>query len=371
MRISFNNNLLVQVKELLESKVKENASLSTEEKEKIKDSIVILESIEKNSDEWLKACSYSYGLYHQDFLKKLSDLKNDRSFSDELFLYLICFLKEYIFSMQRDNLIYERQLIEILDKFEKDKYSINVVTGDFFPNYIKNKLLLDVLNNFLGGKDFKFFKNYQENVELAAAYEKEIRDKMEKFKSETTDKIKEFEIRISEKINIAATLEETLNEQKTAFNFVGLSKGFENLLNKRLISELSTFWFLIALGIIVIIAPVVYKISLSVDMKDWMSLLPIFGLDLIIIYFFRITLKHYHSIQAQIIQLELRQALCAFIQNYIEYAREMRDNDSRINDSLDKFENLIFSSIVSDSDKIPGTFDGLESLTSFISECRK
>ena len=245
--------------------------------------------------------------------------------------------------MQRDNLIYERQLIEILDKFEKDKYSINVVTGDFFPNYIKNKLLLDVLNNFLGGKDFKFFKNYQENVELAAAYEKEIRDKMEKFKSEITDKIKEFEIRISEKINIAATLEETLNEQKTAFNFVGLSKGFENLLNKRLISELSTFWFLIALGIIVIIAPVV----------------------------FRITLKHYHSIQAQIIQLELRQALCAFIQNYIEYAREMRDNDSRINDSLDKFENLIFSSIVSDSDKIPGTFDGLESLTSFISECRK
>lgn len=371
MRNLFNNNLLVQVKELLELKVKENASLSTEEKEKIKDSIVILESIEKNSDEWLKACSYSYGLYHQDFSKKLSDLKNDRSFSDELFLYLICFLKEYIFSMQRDNLTCERQLIGILNKFEKDKYSINVLTGDFFPNYIKNRFLLDVLNNFLGGKDFGFFKNYKENVELTAAYEKEIRDRIDKFKSETKDKIKGFEGRINDKIDIVTTLEEILDKQKIAFNFVGLSKGFENLLNKRIASKRVALLFLILLGIIVILSPIGYKTFLDIDLKDWTNLLSLFGFDLIFIYFFRVTLKSYHSIQTQMMQLELRQALCAFIQNYVEYAKEMRSNNSKINDSLDKFENLIFSSIVSDSDKIPGTFDGLESLTSFISECRK
>ena len=36
--------------------------------------------------------------------------------------------------------------------------------------------------------------------------------------------------------------------------------------------------------------------------------------------------------------------------------------------SLEKFESLIFSSILAHSDKIPGTFDGLESLTSLIKE---
>ena len=58
-------------------------------------------------------------------------------------------------------------------------------------------------------------------------------------------------------------------------------------------------------------------------------------------------------------QLELRKSLCQFIQNYAEYAKEIKENDGVV---LDKFENLIFSSIVASDDKIPTTFDGMEQI---------
>ena len=62
-------------------------------------------------------------------------------------------------------------------------------------------------------------------------------------------------------------------------------------------------------------------------------------------------------------QLELRQTLCQFIQSNVEYAQEIKNLDK---EALEKFENLIFSGIVLNSDKIPGTFDGVESLASLV-----
>ncbi|HDR1137280.1 TPA: hypothetical protein QB640_002020 [Pasteurella multocida] len=67
-------------------------------------------------------------------------------------------------------------------------------------------------------------------------------------------------------------------------------------------------------------------------------------------------------------QLELRQSLCQFIQNYADYAKEIKEKDSA---SLEKFENLIFSSILSSPDKVPSTFDGLDQLANIVKEMRK
>ena len=97
-------------------------------------------------------------------------------------------------------------------------------------------------------------------------------------------------------------------------------------------------------------------------------MLPIIGLEFVLIYFFRVVLTHYHSIQTQIMQLELRQSLCQFIQNYAEYAKKIKTDDK---DALEKFENLIFSSILSSPDKVPSTFDGMEGLTSLLKELKK
>ena len=55
----------------------------------------------------------------------------------------------------------------------------------------------------------------------------------------------------------------------------------------------------------------------------------------------------------------------AAVQNfasYIEAHPQILDDK----EALEKFENLIFSGIVLNSDKIPGTFDGVESLASLV-----
>jgi len=63
------------------------------------------------------------------------------------------------------------------------------------------------------------------------------------------------------------------------------------------------------------------------------------------------------NIIAQMMQLELRMALCQFIHNHA--------------DDYEKFENIIFSPLVSSDDKIPTTFDGMEQLAKLVSEFRK
>ncbi|TOP14721.1 hypothetical protein CGH22_22460, partial [Vibrio parahaemolyticus] len=95
------------------------------------------------------------------------------------------------------------------------------------------------------------------------------------------------------------------------------------------------------------------------QVAELLKLIPLISMELILIYFFRIILMNYRSTKAQIMQIELRQTLCQFIQSYAEYASEIKSKDAT---SLEKFENLIFSGILSDPEKLPSTFDGLEQI---------
>ena len=97
------------------------------------------------------------------------------------------------------------------------------------------------------------------------------------------------------------------------------------------------------------------------------SAIPATSLVLILIYFFTIALQDYRSIKAQINQIELRKSLCMFIQGYVKYAKEMKTSD---NSTLDKFENIIFSNIVMSDEKLPSTFDGLDSIESIVKEIK-
>ena len=74
------------------------------------------------------------------------------------------------------------------------------------------------------------------------------------------------------------------------------------------------------------------------------------------------------SIKSQIMQLELRMTLCQFIQNYAEKSKELKELNK---EGFEKFESLIFSTIVSSDDKIPNTLDGIESLTNLVKIVQK
>ncbi len=94
-------------------------------------------------------------------------------------------------------------------------------------------------------------------------------------------------------------------------------------------------------------------------------LIPIISVEIILIYFFRIILHNHRSIQVQKMQIELRQTLCQFIQSYAEYAVKMR-KEKQGESVLEKFENLIFSGIIAEPEKLPSTYDGFEQIGNLI-----
>jgi hypothetical protein len=96
--------------------------------------------------------------------------------------------------------------------------------------------------------------------------------------------------------------------------------------------------------------------------------LPALSLELLFLYFYRVNLQHLRSTEAQIVQLELRQALCQVIQNYTDYSSEIKAKDPS---ALERFEALIFSGLTMDEKNVPTSFDGLEPLANLIKSLKK
>jgi predicted signal transduction protein with EAL and GGDEF domain len=72
-------------------------------------------------------------------------------------------------------------------------------------------------------------------------------------------------------------------------------------------------------------------------------------------------------VKAQLLQLDLRQSLCAFIESYVDFAQEKK---SKGVEALSRFEMLIFAGISPDVNNIPNTFDGVEQLAKLIKELK-
>jgi len=163
-------------------------------------------------------------------------------------------------------------------------------------------------------------------------------------------------------------LKNALNTYKTGFNFVGLYSGFENLkttLEKRQFAQL--FWLRI-MGFITILLPVLELFLLNARTETISASLLIYlpltvTIEILLIYFFRIILHSYNSTKTQKMQIELRQTLCQFIQSYSDYSKEIKDKDPS---ALEKFENLIFSGIMSDPEKLPSTYDGMDQISNLV-----
>lgn len=225
-----------------------------------------------------------------------------------------------------------------------------------------------LLNDYLGNKSFQAFLNYEENIKKIEQHSIVLK--------ETSDNIQKS---ADEKLEDVKRLDDRLKNLKQGFNFVALSDGFSRMLNEK---KKSKKWILLLLFFIAVIIsaiplfkiiPACETIPICKIFSDgtnltWQQIAISAGLELVLIYFFRVVLFHYRTVQTQIMQLDLRLSLCQFIQSYAEYAKEIKTNDK---DALDKFENLIFSSILSSDEKIPSTFDGLEQLSSLIKQFKQ
>lgn len=169
-----------------------------------------------------------------------------------------------------------------------------------------------------------------------------------------------------------AEIQETLNNQKSEYNFVGLSNGFRTLREqkkKELNWQNVAYYALMAVIISLIVSKYIwsanYLVSNNFDSPIFIIVTISTVLFLfILLYFFRISLVNVKSIKSQILQIDLRLTLCQFIHNYDSDTKDLREG---MKESFERFESVIFSPIVATEDQMPVTFDGLEQLTGLLS----
>ena len=350
---------LVQVKKKIAQA--DESMLSEQEREQYELITAVASSMIDNPELWEKDCLFNIKYIGDNFNSQIQNLQNNISKEEATNLY-VCMVR---FLVELD-LSYGLGGINFFRNNSLDKVIEPLREKMYFPhseyarqlNYAFYKMPIDILCSYMGDEGFKTFFEFDERKEA-------IENSIQQYQNEVNEKIVEVQQRIAD----VDKLKEKLDEYKTAFNFVGLSKGFENLLKQKNEAKKKTFRLLVLLAITVAFTLAIsFSVQTIGEVFSWQSMLPVIGLDFVLIYFFRVVLNHYHSIQTQIMQLELRQSLCQFIQSYAEYAKKIKNDDK---DALEKFENLIFSSILSNPDKVPGTFDGVEGLTSLLKELKK
>lgn len=332
----------------------DESMLSEQEREQYELITAVASSMIDNPELWEEQCLFNIHYIGENFKSLIQNFLFDFSDKNLSYLYddVVRFLAELNLSFQQKEYSFNpgSSLFPIIKRLKEQMF----YSGEKHPdslNYAFYKMPIDILCFYMGNQGFKTFFEFDER------------------KNALETSITKYWDEIQQKIDEVNVLKDKLDEYKTAFNFVGLSKGFENLLKQKNEAKKKTLGLLVLLAITVALTLAIsFSVQTTGAVFSWQSMLPIIGLEFVLIYFFRVVLTHYHSIQTQIMQLELRQSLCQFIQSYAEYAKKIKSDDK---DALEKFENLIFSSILSNPDKVPGTFDGVEGLTSLLKELKK
>jgi hypothetical protein len=170
-------------------------------------------------------------------------------------------------------------------------------------------------------------------------------------------------------------LEARYDSTSVKANFVGLSEAFS-----RMISTKSTEkkWQIVMMAVVslflvsVPFASILLARFLGVNnlwSLEWIPyVVPFLVLELLLLYFFRIFVNNFYSVKGQLLQLQLRYHLCAFIQGYADFAEKSRNgNDDKL---FEKFESLIFSAISADPSHVPSQFDGIEHLVKIFKDTK-
>lgn len=272
--------------------------------------------------------------------------------NNELFELYLCLFKYFYYS--------EIIILRLSDKSDISINFINLIKNnpDIFNNEQKKKITeitlyapIHVARGFLHSTNAEIFKEFTESYKDNKAFHSEWNIEHEK----KLEKIEE--------------LKKNIENIKSEYNFVGLVDGFKNIRSKKQEESQNTYCGIMVCGLFMIMTPIVIALLASIPSKiaanDYISafswLIPGLTIELLILYFFRILLQQFKSIQAQLLQIDLRISLCQFIESYITYkSTNIKEGD----EALVKFESLIFSGIVADAGSIPSTFEGIEQIAS-------
>lgn len=170
-----------------------------------------------------------------------------------------------------------------------------------------------------------------------------------------------------------------LGKLESNYNFVGLTAAFKKLLEEKRKEKWVSFIASVGLGLFAIGIPLAVLVMRAsgvakdlLDPSSWspaalIFIVAIFGVEVVALYFFRIALKNYQVTRSQITSLQLRNALCAFIEGYVEFRGRCAGKDYS---ALSGFEKLIFAGLPDGDGGLPSTVDGLAQVTDLIKAAR-
>ncbi len=319
--------------------------------------ITIFDDISANPDIYDEQCKCNIEWVGRSFVNNISEIAStspSESLIEATVALAYRFLSERNFNVSFSypspiGLVYR----DITDSFSS--FRLENQREITYANYV---MPAHIFKKIMAGDEFSLISDFSSNVK-----------KFEDLKAQS-------EVEIKNREKSVEILKSTLEGYKNAFNFVGLSAGFQSLLNRKKVESNFAYAGLVLFGLAMILIPILEFKNVNSKVLDaevstgqlFVLGVPYFAIELIFIYFFRVVLNARHSINKQILQLELRMTLCQFIQSYVDYSEKIKIKDKN---ALDKFENLIFSGIVSDEQNLPSTFDGIEQISKLIDAVKK
>lgn len=284
-------------------------------------------------------CQYNIKTIGDSFLQAITTSAFDNNTYEEIIIFLIRIAREYELSTDISLPVNGRAFLEHYKNTSRE-YSDSLNEQIYFAWNIMPFKIHDQNN-------MKKFENVKEN------FKTDIEEILEK-------KLPAKHKEINDLRSFIENATEQLKSYKQKFSFVGLNKAFHDLSRSKNISKLIALLFLLLLAVIIIYIPYFYyektfmineitkAFNLSLQGKDNLpffillsSFIPMFILESIFIYFFRIVLYKYNSLADQVVQLETKQAIIQFIESYVEYKKDKKLSK----EELSKFENIVFSEI--------------------------
>lgn len=344
------------IQRLIESAVRKLESLRESGAETDRDKINLLGEallvIKSNPLSFDQNCQINIEWIARPFAHSLERLvggENSFKYLEELYSMIYRFVREFEVTANAELSMELRRFMNLAD----DQYSSFSLDAQSQMRFANVGMPIQIFKRLLGSEPIRNLVN--------------LRD----YSDQVNNSIKDWDGKLQKQADRANLLQSELEKYAQAFNFVGLSQGFEGMLSSKRKDLILQRVALLLLGVALVL-PVGLELWILIAHFDEVSelrwillglLVPLVSWTLLVVYFFRLVVRSIEGIKSQILQLELRRALCQFVESYVEYAKSLRKESPEI---LTRFESIVFSNIVPSEEKIPATFDGLDQLTNFV-----
>ena len=310
---------------------------------------IALKTMRERSEEFDDSCAFNKKVFTQRFLEALLNYDGGESKLSNLFVICYRYVCEYEFVKSEglpNSLALAKSELAGLDFSDypeaKSQY-----------DWVNSQMPVHILKAAFDQEDLKSVKGFGNFIKKATA------------------EFARFESDYSNKLDRITNLEQRLRSGEQGLNFSLLNKGFASLKKAKVSEKKKSLLGVWLFGVALAIAPVLKMLNLLPEPKENIALAintaSFIGFELLLIYFFRISLGNFRSVSQQILQIDLRMTLCSFVESYSEFAIKVRASDTEM---LAKFEEVVFSEVAFGDSALPSAFEGVEHVSSIFGKLR-